>query len=165
MKQLARDQSCLSQEARTAFDTYKEKINRPSLEESKTLLQQMAASYSRVFILLDALDECQASDGCRTNLLDVMFFLQESTKVNIFATSRFIPEITQKFEACKRIEIRANEYDVRRYVRGQLEGGNIEHLPSLIKNKPALKDEIIEGISDAVDGMYVLKFAIVYIIP
>ncbi|KAM0447023.1 hypothetical protein ACHAO4_009003 [Trichoderma viride] len=156
IKQLARDQSCLSQEARTTFDTYKEKTQRPSLEESKTLLQQMAASYSRVFILLDALDECQASDGCRTNLLDVMFFLQESTKANIFATSRFIPEITQRFEACKRIEIRANEDDVRRYVRGQLEGGNIEHLPSLIKNKPALKDEIIEGISDAVDGMFLL---------
>ncbi|KAK1242838.1 hypothetical protein MKX08_005650 [Trichoderma sp. CBMAI-0020] len=156
IKQLAGDQSCLSQEARTTLDNYKGKTQRPSLEESKTLLQQMAASYSRVFILVDALDECQTSDGCRTNLLDVMFFLQETTKANIFATSRFIPEITQRFEACKRIEICANEDDVRRYVQGQLEGGNIEHLPSLINNKPSLKDEIVEGISNAVDGMFLL---------
>lgn len=91
------------------------------------------------------------------NLLAELFLLQENTKANIFATSRFIPEITQTFEACKHIEIRASEEDVQRYVRGQLEGGNIEHLPSLIKNKPALKDEIIRGISDVVDGMYVLR--------
>ncbi|KKP06874.1 hypothetical protein THAR02_01071 [Trichoderma harzianum] len=62
----------------------------------------------------------------------------------------------EKFEACKRMEIRASEDDVRRYLLGQLDGGNMEHLPSLIKHKPDLKDEIIKGISDAVDGMFLL---------
>ncbi|PNP58993.1 hypothetical protein THARTR1_01241 [Trichoderma harzianum] len=62
----------------------------------------------------------------------------------------------EKFEACKRMEIRATEDDVRKYVHGQLDGGNMEHLPSLIKHKPGLKDEIIKGISDAVDGMFLL---------
>ncbi|KAH0523952.1 hypothetical protein TsFJ059_008884 [Trichoderma semiorbis] len=116
----------------------------------------MADSYLRVFILVDALDECQGSDGCRANLLTDMFFLRDKSKVNIFATSRLIPEIMEKFEACKRMEIRATEDDVRRYVHGQLDGGNIEHLPSLIKHKPELKHEIIKGISDAVDGMFLL---------
>ncbi|KAL6910524.1 ankyrin repeat-containing domain protein [Trichoderma evansii] len=120
------------------------------------LLQQITASYSRVFILLDALDECQESNGCRASFLEEIFLLQESAKVDIFATSRFIPEIMQTFEACKYMEIRATQQDLQRYVRSQLEEGGIEHLPSLVKNKPELEDAIIRGISNAVDGMFLL---------
>lgn len=160
LKQLAYGQSCLPQNAKTIFETYNSRTQRPSLDDTKTLLRYMVDSYSRVFILIDALDECQGSDGCRANLLTDMFFLREKSKVNIFATSRLIPEIMEKFEACKRMEIRATEDDVRRYVHGQLDGGNIEHLPSLIEHKPDLKDEIIKGISDAVNGMYVTRFII-----
>ncbi|KAL6812416.1 hypothetical protein J3E69DRAFT_121560 [Trichoderma sp. SZMC 28015] len=156
LKQLAYGQSCLPQDAKTIFDAYKGKTQRPSLDDIKKLLRCMADSYLRVFILVDALDECQGSDGCRANFLTDMFFLRDKSKVNIFATSRLIPEIMEKFEAYKRMEIRATEDDVRRYVHGQLDGGNMEHLPSLIKHKPDLKDEIIKGISDAVDGMFLL---------
>lgn len=160
VKQLALGQNSLPQDAKKIFDEYKTKNQRPSLDDTKELLGCMVDSHLRVFILVDALDECQGSDGCRVNLLTDMFFLQDKLKVNIFATSRLIPEIMEKFEGCKRMEIRASEDDVRRYVHGQLDGGNMEHLPSLIKHKPDLKDEIIKGISDAVDGMYVTKFII-----
>ncbi|KAL7795634.1 hypothetical protein V8C43DRAFT_279577 [Trichoderma afarasin] len=156
LKQLAYGQSCLPQNAKTIFETYNSRTQRPSLDDIKTLLKHMVDSYSRVFILIDALDECQGSDGCRANLLTDMFFLRDESKVNIFATSRLIPEIMDEFEACKRMEIRATEDDVRTYVRGQLDGGNLEHLPSLVKQKPRLKEEIIKGISDAVDGMFLL---------
>ncbi|KAL7961272.1 ankyrin repeat-containing domain protein [Trichoderma compactum] len=156
LKQLAYGQSCLPQNAKIIFDAYRDRTQRPSLDDTKSLLRCMADSYSRVFLLVDALDECQGSDGCRANLLADMFFLRDKSRVNIFATSRLIPEIMEKFEACRRMEVRATEDDVRRYVHGQLDGGNMEHLPSLIKHKPDLKDEIIKGISDAVDGMFLL---------
>lgn len=156
LKQLAYGQSCLPQNAKTIFETYNSRTQRPSLDDTKTLLKHMVDSYSRVFILIDALDECQGSGGCRANLLTDIFFLRDESKVNIFATSRLIPEIMDEFEACKRMEIRATEDDVRTYVSGQLDGGNLEHLPSLVKQKPRLKEEIIKGISDAVDGMFLL---------
>ncbi|QYT04653.1 ANK_REP_REGION domain-containing protein [Trichoderma simmonsii] len=156
LKQLAYGQSCLPQDAKTIFDAYKDKTQRPSLDDIKKLLRCMADSYLRVFILVDALDECQGSDGCRESLLTHMFLLRDESKVNIFATSRLIPEIMEKFKACKRMEIRASEDDVRTYIQGQLEGGTMEHLPSLVKRKPKLKNELIKGISDAVDGMFLL---------
>jgi hypothetical protein len=154
VKQLAYGQSCLPQNAKAIFDNIG-KSQRPSLNNVKKLLQQMAISYSRVFIFVDALDKCQGLDGCRVNLLDEIFLLQENTKANIFATLRFIPEIAQRFKAYKRIEIHASTEDVQRYMNDQLEEGKMEHLPSLIKSKPALKSNIIRGISDAIDGMYV----------
>ncbi|UKZ82599.1 hypothetical protein TrVFT333_010392 [Trichoderma virens FT-333] len=156
VKQLAPDHKNLSLDAKEIIDEYKENKQRLSPDKLKQLLQSITASYSRVFILIDALDECQESGGCRTNLLDEMFFLQERTKANIFATSRFIPQITEKFKNCKSIEIRATKGDVQVYVRDQLKSGHMEHLPSLIESKPALKEEIIRGISDAVDGMFLL---------
>ncbi|PKK51563.1 hypothetical protein CI102_2964, partial [Trichoderma harzianum] len=157
VKQLALGQNGLPQDAKRIFDKHRTKNQRPSPNDTKKLLGCMADSYLRVFIVIDALDECQGSDGCRgENFLVDMFSLRDKSKVNIFATSRLIPEIMEKFETCKRMDIRASEDDVRRYVRGQLERGTMEHLPSLIKRKPELKDEIIKGISDAVDGMFLL---------
>ncbi|KAM0514400.1 hypothetical protein ACHAPE_006982 [Trichoderma viride] len=156
LKQLAQGQSCLPQRVKTTLDEYKGKNERLSLDDAKKLLQEVSASYSRVFILLDALDECQGSYGCRASFLEEIFLLQGSAKVNVFATSRIIPEIMQTFKACKSMEIRATQEDVQRYVRGQLEGGGIEHLPSLIKDKPELEEAIVSGITNAVDGMFLL---------
>lgn len=160
LKQLATGRSCLPQGVKTLFDEYRGKNQHLSLEDTKMLLQKITASYSRVYIILDALDECQGSNGCRAIFLEEILHLQESAKVNILATSRFTPEIMQTFDTCKSMEIRATQEDVQRYVRGQLEGGSIEHLSSLVKDKPELGDEIINGISNAVDGMYVFMFTI-----
>lgn len=44
-------------------------------------LQSVADLYSRVFIIIDALDECQASHGCRARLLTEIFALLIKTLV------------------------------------------------------------------------------------
>jgi len=36
----------------------------PAFDEILATLQSVAAMYSRVFIVVDALDECQVSDDC-----------------------------------------------------------------------------------------------------
>jgi hypothetical protein len=54
--------------------------------------------YSRVFFIVNALDECQISDGCLSRLLSEIFSLQIKYEANIFATSKIIPEISEKFK-------------------------------------------------------------------
>jgi hypothetical protein len=46
--------------------------------------------YSRVFIIVDALDECQLSEGCRTTFLTEIFNLQAKSRANIFEDYREI---------------------------------------------------------------------------
>ncbi|KAI3320964.1 hypothetical protein HD806DRAFT_537622 [Xylariaceae sp. AK1471] len=75
-----------------SFNRHDANRTRPSLDEILTALQSVAALYSRVFIVVDALDECQVSDGCRMIFLSKIFSLQAKCGPNIFATSRFIPE-------------------------------------------------------------------------
>ncbi|RSL93028.1 hypothetical protein CDV31_014881 [Fusarium ambrosium] len=153
LKQLTQCRSSLPDSVKSFYDRHKTKRTRPSLDEILGLLQSVVAMYSRVFIIVDALDECQASDGCRTRFLAELFNLQTRHGINIFATSRPITEIIDCFKASLsiEIEIRASPDDVARYLEG-----HIEQLPFFVQQDRQLQEEITTGISEAVDGMFLL---------
>ncbi|EPS38280.1 hypothetical protein H072_8034 [Dactylellina haptotyla CBS 200.50] len=92
----------------------------PTLSQISEALKSVASLYSRVFILVDALDECT----CYRALLRLIFDLQLNTNssIRVFATSRPIQDITVFFERPDtfNIKIHANEDDVRKYVRNNL---------------------------------------------
>ncbi|RYP52862.1 hypothetical protein DL768_002111 [Monosporascus sp. mg162] len=151
LKQLAQGWSPLPESVVSLYGSHKDRRTRPSFDEISRALQSVAALYSRVFIVIDALDECQTTGGCRTRLLSELFSLQAKYGSNLFTTSRFIPEITEKFSTSTSLEIRASVEDVRRYVDGY-----ILHLPSFVGRNPGLQEEIKNGIVKAIDGMFLL---------
>jgi hypothetical protein len=120
-------------------------------------LQSVVTMYSRVFIVIDAPDECQVSHNCRKRFLLELFSLQAKCGANLFATSRFIPEITENFQGSISLEIRTSEYDVRRYV-----DGHMSYLPSFVGRSPDLREEVKTRIVKAVDGMYVVLIDLIY---
>jgi Cdc6-like AAA superfamily ATPase len=150
LKQLAQSQVSLPGSVKDLYDRHKKKQTRPSSDEISIVLQSTAGSYSRVFIIVDALDECQVSDACRTKLLSEIFSLQAKHGANLFTTSRFIPEITEKFQSSISLEIRASIEDVRRYLDGCM-----SQLPEFVRCNHDLQEEIKVEIVKAVDGMYV----------
>jgi hypothetical protein len=150
LKQLSLTRPYLPDSLKAFYNHHKYKRTRPSVDEVLRVLHSVAAMYSRVFIIVDALDECQVSDGCQTRFLTEIFNLQEKHGANFFATSRFIPKITERFAGSNSIEIRASKDDVHRYVEG-----NIGQLLSFVQKNKELQEEIKTGISGAVDGMYV----------
>ena len=149
LKQLSQERSSLPDSVKALYDQHKDKRTRPSFEEISRALYSVATTYLRVFIIVDALDECQQSEGCRTTFLTEIFNFQAKSGANIFATSRFIPEITERFEGSIPLEIRASEHDVRTYL-----DGHTSHLPSFVGRSPDLQEEIKAKIVKAVDGMY-----------
>jgi hypothetical protein len=153
VKQLARSQPSLPKTVIDLYDRYANKQTRPLLSEISKVLQSLTVLYSRVFIIIDALDECQTSDGCRAKLLSEMFDIGRRNGTNIFATSRFIPEITNQFKDDIWLEIRASKEDVKQYLEGRK-----GKLPSFVHQSPELQMEITDIISEAVDGMYVLHW-------
>ncbi|SCO18809.1 related to nucleoside phosphorylase [Fusarium fujikuroi] len=151
LKQLTQCRSSLPESVKTLYDRHKTKRTRPSLDEILGLLQSVSAIHSRVFIIVDALDECLAINGCRRRFLSELFNLQTRHGINIFATSRFIPEIVDRFETKLSIEIRASPDDVARYLEGHM-----GQLPSFVRHDRQLQEEITTTISEAVDGMFLL---------
>jgi NACHT domain len=119
-----------------------------SFDELSRVLHSMSSLYSRVFIVIDALDECQATGGCRVKFLTEIFNLQAKCGVNVFVTSRFVPEIVREFDRSPSLEIRASKEDIERYLED-----HIKKLPSFIQRDQRLQEEIKAGISVAVDGM------------
>jgi hypothetical protein len=154
LKQLSqgRERALPPESVKALHDRHKDKRTRPTIDEVLRALQSVSASYSRVFIVVDALDECQASEGCRTRFMSELFNLQTRHGVNILATSRFIPEIVNRFktEGVEFLEIRASNEDVKRYLDGRM-----GELPSFVQRNTQLQEEIKTQIAEVVDGMYV----------
>jgi hypothetical protein len=133
---------------KSLYDKYKEKRTQPSLDEILRTLQSVAAVYSRVFIIVNVLDECQTDDGCRQRFLSSLFNFQEKCGANLFTTSRHIASIEKEFEGNPMLDIRASEEDVRRYLEG-----HIFRLPEFVVRNIELQEEIKLNIVKAVDGM------------
>ena len=148
LKQLSQALPLLPEGVRNLYEQHDKGRSRPSLKELSMILRIVAATYQRVYIIIDALDECQVLNSSQQILLDRLFNLQANCAVNIFATSRFIPEIEEKFRGLPSLEIRASEEDVRKYI-----DGHILRLPSFVSRSPELQEEIKFGITKSVKGM------------
>jgi hypothetical protein len=146
LKQLCKEQSSLPESIKSLYAKHKEERTRPSIDEISRTLRSVASTYSRVIIIIDALDECQVSDGCRKKFLTEIFSLQTKTGANLFATSRFIPDITEKFNGSTTLEIRAHNEDVRQYLDGRISQSGQKLLETH-------REEIKTVITKAVDGM------------
>ncbi|KAI1277126.1 hypothetical protein F5Y07DRAFT_113956 [Xylaria sp. FL0933] len=151
LKQLTQTQRSLPNTLEALYKHHEKKRTRPSLEELSNTLESVTNRISRVFIVVDALDECQPLGGCRTKFLSAIFDLQAKTGVNIFATSRYIPDIIERFVGSLSIEIRATEDDIRRYLYDHL-----SELPKCVTNQPDLQNEITTSITKVVNGMFLL---------
>ncbi|KAF3918254.1 Ankyrin-1 [Orbilia brochopaga] len=151
LKQLVQGLPELTDSIRSLYNKHKGKQMRPSFHEVTEVLQSVASIYSRLFIIIDALDECQTSPGCRARLLGEIFGLQTNHRANIFATSRTIADVKEIFEGSMTLEIRAMEEDIQRYI-----DSHIMYLPTFVGRDPALQEEIKTGIIGTVDGMFLL---------
>lgn len=146
LKQLTRDRFPLSETVKSLYSSYKDGQLRPSFDQLSSTLQSVIDLYSKVYIVIDALDEC--SDTCRGNLLPEIFKVQTQTGANFFITSRDISAIVKEFEGCASLSIHAHESDVIKYIDG--------HIPALqpcVQNNYDLQAIIKSKISRSVGGM------------
>lgn len=116
----------------------------PSALDLSDVLTSILGSFSTVFVLVDALDECDAES--RFALLSVLVDLQKKTPatLKLFFILRPVPEIEERFCDAFICEIRAVSEDIYCYVYHQL-------FQILIYIIGILKDRIISKIARAVN--------------
>ncbi|KAK2009129.1 ankyrin [Colletotrichum eremochloae] len=120
LKQLCQTQPALPDAQKT----------RPSSIELTEALKAVVQLYSRTFILIDALDECQSLNGTRSEILSHLFRMQNESATHLFFTSRHVPDVLQRFEDCARLEA--------------------------VPETPGLLKEIREKVLTLADGMFLL---------
>jgi hypothetical protein len=148
LKQFVQEQSFPPQNVKALYEHHNNKRTRPSVNEISKTLHSVVSDLSKAFIIIDALDECQVSDGGRDKFLSEVLDLQAKTGANLFVTSRFIPEIMNQFEGVISLEIRASDGDVQQYL-----DGHMSRLPSFVLRNLDLQEEIKTEIIKAIDGM------------
>ncbi|KAM0812495.1 hypothetical protein AB5N19_12486 [Seiridium cardinale] len=151
LKQLLQAVTALPECVKELFDRCQAKRTQPTLEEATRTLRSVAELFRRVFVVVDALDECQTSDGCRKELMSELIELNRVAGINILATSRPVPHVVENLQDFLSVEIRATKGDIRRFV-----SGNIHNLPAFVGCNPGLLSEIMNSIVEAVDGMFLL---------
>lgn len=80
LRQLSERQVLLPGIVKDLYNSHRVKNTRPSLERIYDVLQSVAQNYSKVFLVIDALDECQVSDNNRKKFLTKIFALQNTTR-------------------------------------------------------------------------------------
>ena len=156
LSQLVRYNRLIPQQLRRLYDRFQKEGARPGLNELSPVLQEQLQLCARAYIVVDALDEYSDRDAARENMVDILLKLQEYA--NLLVTSRDLPSITEKFTTAPRIEIRAQETDLRIYLEIE-----VNSLAPCVKKKAELKELVISSIVEAVDGMFLL--AQLYVCP
>lgn len=146
LKQLYQQRPYLPGEAYMLYRRFKPKQAQPPSLAIANSLDSVTALFSRVFILVDALDEADSRQ--RAEFVSSLLALQAKGKVNIFATSRFMPDIVREFSGATTLEIRASDQDIERYLDGRMPG-----LACFPDWSERLREEIKSTIRQAVDGM------------
>ncbi|KAJ6261446.1 ankyrin repeat [Drechslerella dactyloides] len=154
LKQLASDLPALPTDLKPLYEKHNLK-SRPSLDEIATVLHSTIRLYSRVFVVIDALDEYfDLNKAGYDRFLSKLFSLQNQVQLNLFATSRPMLGIRSRpeFHRCMNIEIRANNDDILSYINGRMHelllGFSLEH--------EEVKGNIRRNMVKAADGMFLL---------
>ena len=148
LKQLVQARRSIAEPVELLHKQHADRGTKPSLEEIFGALQSVLATYSSVYLVVDALDECPDKDGSRHQFLAKLRDLQGRTDLRLMATSRFILGIETEFKGMPTLEVRANDEDVKRFVAGQT-----YQLPKCIQRDVKLKGLVQDKIVEAVDGM------------
>lgn len=120
-----------------------------SIDEIIEHLRLSIKGCSRVFFMVDALDELDVFQ----DLVSYLFDLQKAVGVNLYFTSRKIPHIRMLFDKTMIVPIKATEHDVGVYLEYQMKKPKV---PSFVRSNQALQEEIKKTVVNAVGEMFLL---------
>lgn len=147
-RQLLGGPSKLPQQFEKMYIKLEEEKRRPNFDELSRLLVCLCNQSEVTYIIVDALDECEAMDERRL-LLPVLEVLP-NTSTSLFVTSRPNKEdISHAFGKASQIPIKALDLDLRQYIREKMEARRdlVDRL------SPELKEKIVSTVSTGASGM------------
>jgi hypothetical protein len=123
--------------------------SRPSLDEISLLLRDIVDCFSKVHIVIDALDE-RAEDECGDVLLEEIRKLQQP-KICLLATSRSLPIFETEQANVSELEIRATDEDISKYVAERTHRSKI--LTAYMNRDPTFEETIKSTVTRKANGM------------
>ena len=153
VRQMVERKAVIPDYVRALYRDHLGKGTNPTLTEYLDLLRLLAKECSKVYIVIDALDEC-VKEGGKPIWSELIKKLQESmVDLNLLYTSRDIgiPVTAEIFTNLIVIPIRATETDIKTYAREQVQSK--DNLLQFCQQDPTLLEKTLQAVVSNADGM------------
>jgi hypothetical protein len=148
IKQLVQDRPSIAQSLSGIYEHHRVKRTRPQIKELSSVLQSVVGNYSKVYVVLDALDECPEQNRTRSQLLGICRDLQQQSGLHLMVTSRRISGIVEEFKDVPLVDVRASNLDLKRFVIG-----NVDRFAKFVRLNNDLQELVQNRVVEAADGM------------
>jgi hypothetical protein len=121
----------------------------PNLSQITNALELCTKGFSKGYIIIDALDEFSTSFHAIRKLVGQLNGIQQKTGLNLMVTTRQIYQAEELFPTgCIKLEVRASDNDVGKYVQSRL-----SDLPRYVHGDLRLQGRIKSAVINHVQGM------------
>ena len=159
LKQIIQDQPLVSDSIKTFCRDFRDKQRHPRFTNLKDALRSEIRTYSKVFFVVDALDEClEDNQGSLITELESL-----ASTVHLMVTSRPLDLIKQRFQGACYLDINAKEEDVRKYTEARVRRGQTKNeilLSQLVQENHGLQDDIVDKLATDTRGMSVFLVSV-----
>ena len=131
------------------YEQYAPRKTRPSLQEYTKLLQDVSSHFSKVIIVLDALDEAPESNESRQILLSQLKTLNRRLSLIIF--SRPCINVENQLSSARHVEIKPQEEDIVAYMDDRL--SQCDSIQRHFARDPSLRQRIFDTVVPKARGM------------
>lgn len=115
LKQLVISKRNLPRAVNDLYLSFEAQNRQPQQQDLEQAFLLTCREFGRVYIVIDALDECEASD--RRKLLEFLCAARTQPSIRVFITSRsYSDKIIAQFDPTQRLKIEAHKSDLRRYI-------------------------------------------------
>lgn len=123
------------------------------LQDLEKILLIICKNFSKVFIIIDTLNECDKNKHQKT-LMKSIAFLQQSMSIRLFVTSHFhLQNIKTAFEDALQIKVKANALNLQLYLSQEIENSKAVKIMNIF-----LWIEVVKRIVKTVQKMWVFSF-------
>jgi len=161
LAQLVRNQHLISEEVKRKFEDFKRTGGSPIPDDLLSMLKSQMKSFSRVFLVVDALDEClNDTRSTETNTMDKFLKILHHlpSNVSVLFTSRNDIRIREAVKADCELEVVARDADLRKYFESQID--SLVELKRLVEQGVQRDKHFLDNVLGTVvaksQGMYVL---------
>ena len=153
LRQIASQKSVLPVSLADLHTKLREQNRKPQTQDLELTLLHTCCEFDQVFILIDALDECDEAIR-REYFLPFLATLQQTPRIMLFITSRPYPEdIRTALNPAPQITVQASDEDLRKFVRRKIEdSGNARIIDE------EFKQHLIETVAKGAQKMYANRF-------
>lgn len=148
VRQLLPQLNALPSDAARFMREAKVRLGRPTarLDEIRTVLEFLRSSVSKLYVCIDALDECNEDEG----FVDACGKIPFSTSFCFIGRSSIVHTVRRTFPKVRGYAIRTQTDDIRAFVASRVEADRA-HQPGLMPK--SLEDEILKEIPSLANGM------------